>query len=117
MKDSRAPVAVSAPVSPVSVKQNYTQPLSNNSGNPHNHEAWQAASFVLGLENHFAADDNIPNPTQFGALRIKTMTIENVHNAISTGQASPGTLLAVALLAAWGRVRVPKMYHELVGGR
>jgi len=98
------PATASPPTSPVKMRPKQSEPPSAGHVPLQNHEAWQAASFILGLDSSYFAKETSVGPTQFGASRVRTMTIDNIHSAISAGRTSKGMLLSIGLLAAWGRV-------------
>lgn len=68
----------------------------------------RAVAYVLGMDESFAQDHAVKEPTQFGALRIKSMSINSIHDAVAACRMGSGPLLAVALLAAWDLVSAGK---------
>ena len=69
----------------------------------------KAVTFVLGVDTAFTQDATTKEPTHFGASRVKSRATSAIHDAVSARRPGSGTLLALALLAAWDLVSAFKL--------
>lgn len=78
---------------------------STQSSPPTAHAALQrAVSLVLDIDYGLFPEVSSREPTPFGVSRVKSRSINLVHDAIAAHRTDSGTLLAVALMAAWDLV-------------